>query len=533
MDRDDWREKRRDAARKLGELGDTRATAVLIQVVKSERFDAIAEIAIEALGKLRDSSAVPVLQQVAADSSRDRYARKAARASLRRLGAKESASASDSGGSDTNGDENDDLVEIGSTGLSSGLPSSSAAVSDVELTLRQPFEDDTLAANDRLTLGVGDARLAWDSVSKTTAFDGNVALQWQRIRERKRLGLILNGSASAVSGAVNYDGDDSASRLLSAICRASAEARFYAPGRELFAIASGELDVAFDHLRVNRPGPNNTTSENFLWGDFTAGVGGGYGRILNMGPRLRLNRIEAALQRRKMLGRRIQAQTADKIFRAFWKLRRRLGYYYHLVALVKILREAGVLLSEPDAGTSYALLQILMDGQLNWRPSGIYGFAAISESVVARDDDLGREEGRIENVLSKVSYGKQSEDGLTEMLGNLFFRKRILADENAGEASPWSAQLEATLRRYRYGPNYDPKGALDIRAGVGASDDGFSASEMATRVYGSLGWLWIPSRASRFRFAGEARLESGETFLGLNFEAQYGLLDVGYVGAPD
>ncbi len=60
-DRDTWRDERRDAARELGTLGDTRAVPVLIDIVKTEQFDAVGEIAIVSLGKLGDERAVPVL----------------------------------------------------------------------------------------------------------------------------------------------------------------------------------------------------------------------------------------------------------------------------------------------------------------------------------------------------------------------------------------------------------------------------------------------------------------------------------------
>lgn len=87
MDRQTWKEKRRDAARKLGASGDRRAVPVLIEVVKVETFDIIGEIAIDALGQLGDPAAVPVLQDVAGDASRDVTQRDAARRALAKLGA--------------------------------------------------------------------------------------------------------------------------------------------------------------------------------------------------------------------------------------------------------------------------------------------------------------------------------------------------------------------------------------------------------------------------------------------------------------
>src|SRR6201992_419273 len=72
MDRSTWKEKRREAARKLAESKDKRAVPVLIKLADNETFDIIGEIAIEGLGTLGDPSAIPTLQKIIADTSRDK-----------------------------------------------------------------------------------------------------------------------------------------------------------------------------------------------------------------------------------------------------------------------------------------------------------------------------------------------------------------------------------------------------------------------------------------------------------------------------
>ncbi|NJO12522.1 MAG: HEAT repeat domain-containing protein [Gammaproteobacteria bacterium] len=66
MDRTTWKEKRRDAAKRLGTIRDKRSVATLAKVAETETFDIIGEIAIQGLGQLGDPSAVPVLQRIAA-----------------------------------------------------------------------------------------------------------------------------------------------------------------------------------------------------------------------------------------------------------------------------------------------------------------------------------------------------------------------------------------------------------------------------------------------------------------------------------
>jgi HEAT repeat protein len=85
MDRSTWKERRRDAARKLGQSKDRRAVPVLIKLAETETFDIIGEIAIDALGNLGDPSAGPVLQRIVADPARDKGQRDLARKALGKL----------------------------------------------------------------------------------------------------------------------------------------------------------------------------------------------------------------------------------------------------------------------------------------------------------------------------------------------------------------------------------------------------------------------------------------------------------------
>src|SRR5690606_19740049 len=62
---------------------------VLINLAETETFDIIGDIAIEGLGTLKDPSAVPVLQRIVGDASRDKTSRELARKALAKLGAPE------------------------------------------------------------------------------------------------------------------------------------------------------------------------------------------------------------------------------------------------------------------------------------------------------------------------------------------------------------------------------------------------------------------------------------------------------------
>ncbi|MBA3820781.1 MAG: HEAT repeat domain-containing protein, partial [Deltaproteobacteria bacterium] len=85
MDRAAWKEKRREAARKLVQSRDKKAVPTLIKLAETETFDIIGEIAIEGLGTMGDPAAAPVLQKIANDPARDKAQRDLARKALARL----------------------------------------------------------------------------------------------------------------------------------------------------------------------------------------------------------------------------------------------------------------------------------------------------------------------------------------------------------------------------------------------------------------------------------------------------------------
>jgi len=202
------------------------------------------------------------------------------------------------------------------------------------------------------------------------------------------------------------------------------------------------------------------------------------------------------------------------------------------VATVNILREAGVLLGEPDASTTYKILQILTDGQLDHRMSGMDAHFGIGETLLARDDDFtdaGVEEGRIETLLAQARYGWQSGDGTHEIVGQGSARLRILAE--GGEDSPYAVVATAAWRKFFYSDTFDPIGGLEFAGTAGLSDPGIDGvTNRAGLIGGQVGWIWSPNRASWFRLAGSLTLQSNEVFLGVSAEAAYGLLDVGFIG---
>lgn len=518
MEQESWKEARRDAAKRLGRLGDRKAVPALIQVVETETFDVVAEHAIESLGRLGDDRAVPALQRVAEDSSRDRYARELARKALAKLGAKPAAGGSDVGGGSSLGG-----TSVGPTAGSSVGSSADAIVPDGPV-----FADDVLGATEIFHLVAGGASLQWDTVRDQSSIQGDARARYQRDVEKRAKGYTYGGDAALSAGAINPSGDNSSSQALVFDLDAMADTRFYWNEGPMYGALEGALGLSLTALKVARPGEDNNTRETRLGADLHVGIAAGHGRVISLGEALRLRRIELALEKARALGRPITPDLAARLMRTWWALRDEQGAHARLVATVKILREAGVLLGEPDASVSYQLLQILLDGQLAHRPDGLDVRVGVAESYLVRDDDAPVEDGRVETVFARARYGRQLASTTTEMVGEGFARMRVLAGD--GEASPWSIGAAAAWRSYVYSDHFDPIGALELVAQLGVSDDDSDQIGLGSRIGGGVGWLWTPNRASQFRLRADVAVESGELFLGATFEATYGLLDVGFVG---
>ena len=395
------------------------------------------------------------------------------------------------------------------------------------------FSADTLSATDKLTFALGGAHLEYDTVRKQPTFDGDLSATWERSRDHGSSAWRLAVQGATVAGVVNYNGAGQSSRMVLVEGSGLGEARLYAKGHPVYGLAAASAALSVNYLKVNRPGTGDDTKDTRFGADLGASLGGGVGRVIEVGEALRLRRIEQALRRSRALGRPISPDLAERILSMWWALRGEQGAHQRLVDTVAMLREAGVLLGEPDASLTYQILQILLDGQLDTRPSGFDVNLGVAESYLVRDSELTDnaatvEDGRLESLFATVHYGRQSPDAAHELIGQGAARYRVLAQD--GAPSPWAVNATGAWRTYFYNRWSDPLGALELGGEAGVSSDGLMDSDLGSHLAGSVGWLWSPNRASTFRLAGTARWETGELFLGAVFEANYGLLDTSFVG---
>ena len=567
MDKSAWKEKRREAARKLVASKDKRAVPELIKLVETETFDIIGEIAIEGLGNMGDQSAVPALQKAANDTSRDKATRDLAKKALAKLGADANVvtrvptggttttttggTTTTTGGTTTTTTTGDPVTTGGtvttttggSTEVGSGLEGRDGGSTTTGGTLlgepKAPegvpegpaLTDDTIAAYDRLTIAAGTASLAYDTIRKRASFSADVAGRWQHRIEREKMAWGYDAGAHLVTGLVNPEGRAS-TRGAQLVIEGSGEARFYTG--KIYGIGKAAIGFQLNYISdLDDDDPTDDLKDTRYSADIQAAIGGGYGRVVDVGAAIRVRRLARTLDANRALGKQIDAATSKRLQLAWWALRGERGSYRALVATVAILREAGILLGEPDAGLSYELLTVLQDSQLYLRPEGVDVQLLIAEGYLMRDEEdmIGDPEvGRVEQVILTAGYGKQLAGDKAEASGTAFARARLLAPDT--QPSPWAIGATGRLKRFAYGDHGDPIGVLDVSATLILSNDSEPANTMpssdpktALRIQGEAGFTWWMNSASGLRAAATIAEDAGEIFFGASLQATYGLLD--------
>ncbi len=624
MDRSTWKEKRRDAARKLAQSKDKRAVPVLTNLAETETFDIIGDIAIEGLGTLKDQAAVPVLQRIVADSSRDKSSRDLARKALAKLGAPETGSAgggtgsgsgsgsgsatspsgggtsggvktgggaktgggttttvttgggattsptgggaktgggngggagattggggAGSGGAVTSGGSGSGEITTvleggGSIGGGGAEASGGGLISDKpasDVEGQPPLADDVIAAWDRLTRAAGTASLSYDTARKRSDFELNATGLWSKRVEAETKAYGFNLGADLLAGQTNPDGRG-LTRAIMLNLHGDAEARFYS--NKLYGVGKTAIGSAlsqFTYRDQNDPANDYSGSDGRVFtADLQIALGGGYGRIVDVGSAIRVARLARLLDSARALGKPIDAATSRKLQLTWWALRGERSSFRSLIATIEILREAGILLGEPNAVITYEILQVLRDTQLYMRPSGLDVQIVFGEGFLYRpnlDDnpdscDVGSARcGRYEQVIASAGYGSQLDEDRLELSGNAYARYRLFPGE--GNAAPWALGATARMRRFMYLEHGDPFGALDLRGTLALSTDANPGDpcmgegcDTSLRIEGELGFTYWFNQASGLRLSANLAEDAGEIFFGARLEATYGLLD--------
>ncbi|HEY0249920.1 MAG TPA: hypothetical protein VGC41_00250, partial [Kofleriaceae bacterium] len=138
-------------------------------------------------------------------------------------------------------------------------------------------------------------------------------------------------------------------------------------------------------------------------------------------------------------------------------------------------------------------------------------------------DQIGVENGRVEQVMMNAGYGTQVDDDKLELAGTAFARYRLFAAD--GQPAPYAAGVTAHMTRYTYGDHGDPFGMFDLTGLAQVSSDDRMNTDKGFRIEGQLGFTMLFNQASGLRLAASIAEDGGAVFVGANLTATYGLLD--------
>ena len=519
MTHETWLEQRREAARELGRLRDRRAVPLLLKIVARERFDVILEIGIDALGEIGDRRAVAPLRRLLNDPSLDSYVRDAVAGALKKIGAGQSDPRSrptvrprrGSRGKPRPATRKDDNWDPVDPGLAGSRPRRTGELHPVD---KSAFGR-VLSKTDRWRIGAGAVDAGWDGAAGQTRTRVELSSQYFRKVERDTLGYSIDGR---VDLGVRFDdtSDEEASWDVSHGLSVTPEIRYYPFQRDLPALF-GQLVGGVGYALGLADHPLFLERRFSASGHLTLGVGPGFGRVLNVGPRLRLKRLELLLREAGALTGPIPPEVGTRILHAWYQDRNRIGTARHMDRALAILRRSGLLSQGAvDPATTYRLVRILDDPQLDDRPAGMMFRAgyAYARAFVKHADDMGM--GFLyltgEYIRQRIRYSLE---------GRLRFFYEML-----GSPDFYGLEFQGAYNAYFYSAASDPLGALGGTCSVGVSNQdgaGWDNGGAALKLLAGISYSRFFDRGSAVVAALRGGLQNGAPLVLFTLEARYGI----------
>jgi hypothetical protein len=555
MSTESWQEERREAARELGRQKDKRAVPILLTIIAKERFDVILEIAIDALGEIGDKRAVAPLKKLLNDPSLDAYVRDAVAGALKKLGEGGETPGTKPGGkpgTKPGGKPGGKPGETGEPG-ETGKPNEGDAAEPKDpqdkpdlatrlAKLQQPFgglppielklDADVLAFADRWDIVGGAANVRWDKAAQSTSANLAVSSHIRRQVEKKSLGYTLDGSFGLGFRLINPPSGDSTWDLSQAI-QITPELRYYPFQRDLPQLC-GFLSGGIGYNLGYADHPLYLDRRFNIAGNVSIGGGPGYGRVLNIGARLRLRRLEVLLKKAGLLSGPIDVSVGNQLIHAWYHVRNRIGTFHQLGYTLDILGRAGLLTKDTiDPATTYRMIRVLDDGQLDDRPSGMmfrlgYGYARTlvkdgydtTFAFLFATGEYNHQLGTIRSLQTSLRFYYNMWD----------------------EPDTFGVTLQGSYVHYLYNSSYDPLGALSATISGGVSNQpGATTTPTPGGAYnnGGIGWQLMLggsytrffSRATRLIASAKAGVDTGSPLILFTLEAQYGIISGSFVSA--
>ena len=531
MDASTWKTQRREAVRELGRRRVRRAVPRLLQIVARERFDVILEFAITALGEIRDRRAVPALERLKQDSSLDSYVREAAARSLRKIGTGTSPRVT------PRPKKTDRPTRPRPRKVPRPVPPGPKKDPPRPAQVRWTHDPTrgfepvpgpgprpaaaVLQRSSWWDLAASSARVNWDGQVQGTSAGFKLGSRYTLHEERDWFGFSLRGVTHLGFQLQRPPGGASSWELTHAL-ELRPEVRFYPFTRSLpllFAQLGG--GAGYGLVQATSPTADDRLS---VAGNLSVGAGPGYGRLLDVGPRLRLRRLEHTLARARMLHNSISARVAEELFHVWYGLRNRVGSFARLGQTLRILQRAGLLRNRPlGPALTYRLIRILDDPQLDDRPEGYlfrlgYGYA---RTLIKDADDTN-----LAFVYATGEYHRQF-GALHGFAGDLRFFYQMVGDPDF-----YGVTFSASYLRHLYTTSIDPVGS--IGAGI---KGGLSNQPGAALADGGLGYRFVAnasythhfSRGTSVAASVGAGVDTGSPLLLFSLQARYGLARGSYV----
>ncbi|MCC6746510.1 MAG: HEAT repeat domain-containing protein [Deltaproteobacteria bacterium] len=544
MSADTWREQRREAARELGRLKEKRAVPTLLAIIAKERFDVILEIAIDALGEMGDRRAVEPLKALLHDPALDAYVRDAVAGALKKLGAgakqptpvppepktgpKPTVKPPPKVGQRP---EESPEAKPAETEPPKSPPCRGCGRPEAQrhgfgelprLNL-SPLDREPLARQERFDIVAGGGHLRWDGASGQASAGAFGRTRYYRQLERRAFGYSVDGAASVAFDLARPPAGNTAWSFAHDLA-VNPEVRYYPFQRDLplfFVQAAAGLGYGLG-LAALPLAPDKRFS---FAAHASVGGGPGYGRIVNVGSRLRAKRLERVLLGAGLLKGPLSAPATSALSLSWYKLRNQLGSFRQLGHTLELLREHGMVRdAEPDAATVYRMIRILDDPQLDDRPDGMlfrlgYGYARTFVKE-GQDRDIGF-------LYATGEFRRQRQTTRAFQAELRFYWNMIGEDDLALSA-------KVSYDWLLYNTAFDPLGILSATLTGGfSSQPGLSLGDhgLGYRLLGGASYSRHFTRGSRVAASLLGGVDNGGGLVLFTLEAQYGIAAGSYLAA--
>jgi hypothetical protein len=531
MDEAEWRKRRREIAADLGNSRNPEAADALLEIVETERYDAVLSIAIEGLGKIGDQRAVEPLQRIYGDRSLDEFVREDARKALEALGAKPREDARAAGIATSGGGDEGLLAgpQLGTMGEASVAPE------DTEDPTRT---DKKLPANVRarerefgFVLGSLDLAVNTLSSQQPILADGGIAARARYVDERQRWGWTARGLLSArlrngdVTALAEMDEDTGNTLYVGQALQGVGEAHVYFGKTDVHAFGELGLSQRLVHVNVDDFGGGNQSSlaDTRFALDVVPAGGLGYGRYLDQGSDIMVDAIVDALRKENILAKQPTAEDRRAIRDAVYRRSNAFSAWPRTQAVLAVLRTRGLLARRAGARLVHRIRSVVEDPSYIDRPKGVRVRAGFLYDAPIGQGDFQRRGDGLGAPFVSLEVGLQ-----------LGLERQVLIDTRLWYdvigVKGFTTDTGATYTRFLHTKFHDYAGQwfAGVRGGVSGRDrddlpDGQEPSRIGYRAVGTAGYAFGFRRGSQISIGADTGVDSGAYVLGLGLALQIGI----------